>query len=305
MPRPESLPTKEAHEALDHYVFSRDPRCAPNVPKNVDPADLPQYLEDTIVDSLKGPHCWRLFAVMDFYDTAEQVALLSSFMDKKEREEDEFDRSVCYDFTSATLGGAPEKQAALDYYEYLLTHRMAKDHLDGLIRCYGAFLLDLEPTSPEGRIQKEMDQLEPRAEEDEEADAELSELDDLMECNLPEVEGDMESVRRILGTRSSERRLDELARIYVGLNSEVGPTGEKSVERILRRAGREDAAASVEAFRVLMKSPMFKGEDAEDTRMMQARALRAIDFFGGSLDDKELRAIQKQTPTDTSPLSWI
>ena len=305
MPRPESLPTKEAHEALDQYIFARDPRCAPSLPKNIDPADLPRYLQDTVVDALKGSYCWRLFDVMDWYDAAEQVRLLAPFMDKDERQEDTFDRSICYDFASATLGRASDKQAALDYYDYLLTHRRAKNHLTGLIQCYGALLLDLEPTSPQGRIQSEMDRLEPQAEQDEDADAELSELDDLLESNLPELEGDVESVRRILAIRSSEGRLDALARTYVGLNPDLGPTGEESVERILRRAGREDGASAVDAFRALMESPKFKGEDAADTRMMRVLALRAIDFFGGSLDDKELRAIRKQTPTDASPLSWI
>lgn len=304
MPRPAYLSTEEAHKALDRYVFSRDARCSGHVPKNVNPVDLPEYLEDTIIADLKGGACWRVFDVMDDYVRGGELGLMAPFLNKKEREDDEFVRSVCYTFAHAVLGGAHEETLGQDYYDYLLAHREARRYFEGLVSIYGVLLIHRKATSPETKIREEMKRIEPRAEKDDEADTELSDLDELTESIL-ELEEDIESIKSIDSNRRPELRYRALAKNYVGLDSDLGPAGEKWVERTLRREGARSGGQIVAAFREVIVAPTFKGEDAADTDTMRVRALRAIDFFGGELDEKELGAIRPKGPADTEPLSWI
>ena len=303
MPKADYLSTTDAREALDSYVFSTAARV--EVPKTVNPADLPEYLEGVIVEELKEPYCWGLFHVMDHYDTHRELQLFEDYLNREERDAKQFGRSLCYTLATASIGRGSQRDEALSYYEYLLAHRLANEHFDRLIDCYAVLLVDLKPASPEPKIREELSRAERQAQTSEAAELKEQKLDELLEADLPEAAEDVEFIKKLLRIQPPTRRYRALAEAYVGFNADLGPVGERWIERTLRRDGRANGPDVVQAIREMLAAPQFKGVDREHTRMMQVRALRAIDFFEGALDKKELKLMEKKHAGDSDPLCWF
>ncbi|MBI4716608.1 MAG: hypothetical protein HY763_02295 [Planctomycetes bacterium] len=303
MPKPAFLSREQARKVLDHHVFTPDARGG--VPKNVNPADLPLYLEEVLVEKFGEPYSWRLFQVMDHYDTQQELELLRPFMNRAERDDDQFGRSVCYSVIGASMGTNGQKAEALEYYEYLLAHRLASGHLDRLIECYAVLLVDLTPTSPAERIRKEGAGLQRRANVDPNAEFGVNEMDELLNLVLPECEEDVRNIKQLRQIRDRPQQYRALAECYVGLQRDLGTVGQLWVQRTLRREGRATPAPVVKAFREMLADNRFRGVDEEHTRLMRIRALRAVDFVGGEVDKKEARLIEKQDPGDTDALCWF
>jgi hypothetical protein len=305
MPKPKYLKEADARKVLDQYVFARDPRHAEQVPQNVDPAFVPKYLQEVVIDKLPPERAWRIRDVMDTYDTRDSMSLLDQYLDRKESKPEPFDRSVCCVWTMAEIGREDRQKQAADYYGYLLHHRLARGDFRNLIGCYAALLPDQQPESPEQPIAKLMEQLEPKAKTDYEADVELDELDSLRYNELPQVARAAQHKQRLAKIDDPLRRDSELVRFYLGLDTDNSPYIDRWVVRFLRRDGKADAKTVVKSFRDVMPGRYFKPRDASDERYLRVRALRAIDYFEGTLTADETKLLKENDRREPpSPLGW-
>jgi hypothetical protein len=305
MPRPAYLNEGEARKTLDGYVFARDASEAGLVPQNVDPAFVPKYLEEVVIDKLPPERMWRIREIMDSFDTQDSLRLFDPYLDRTETKPPLFRRSVCCVLTKAEVGRDDQRAESLEYYGHLLHHRLARGEFQQLISCYAAFLPDPKPESPEGPIAKLMEELEPKAKTDYQADVELDDLDALRYNELPLATRAGEQKQRILRIDDPLRRDLELVRFYLGLDTDNSPYVDPWVERLLRRDGRADPATVVKALRETMTGRHFKPADKAEEKYLRVRALRAIDYFEGELTADEAKLLKDNSRREPpSPLSW-
>jgi hypothetical protein len=182
------------------------------------------------------------------------------------------------------LGDDAQWTVGRGYYHHLLSLPSAEANLAELLSCYAAYAPRETVGVTRGRIDEIFASLQARARSDPKADLLLSSVENLRGVTLPRIEAAAAMEAEIAAIADPTARLAKLVDVYLGFDESyheiVVPW---AVARLMREGRGEGAAAVITALRRAL--PRIAGRPAAEA--WRARALHAVDFFGGALTPEE------------------
>jgi hypothetical protein len=149
------------------------------------------------------------------------------------------------------------------------------------------------------RIEQALDRLRPLARNDWTAETEMRNIEDLRGIVLYRVAGAATMKQEIMQTADKAVRLDALVNIYLNIDQRYNEfVAHWAFNKIVRAGRTGDAAEVIAALRRAVNRLPREARDA-----LLARALHAVEFFGGKLTDAE-RARARTAQGRFDPLSF-
>lgn len=275
-------------QAIETFLFSRGHHESTYAPRGLDRGTIVAYLEYRLELEITATPARRVRQLCDAYDLVEAVAVLEKHIDDAPKEEDDFVRSMAFSAARAELGDDPQRTTSAEHYDKtLLAHIQAPDHFPELIEMYAVLGPDYSSDSLKSVIELQLKQLEPRIESDYTTRIEHLEAQALLNNDVPEAEEAVAIKRKILGQPDVAARVKEWANVYLGIDYGGGPYLEPWAVRMLRRAGADEPEPVAKALRDVLPKIEKQKLPRQEMEFLRRRSLRAIEFFGGALDEKE------------------
>lgn len=275
---------------LHRYFFSKSDFPEP-MPKRVERAVVERYLREIL--SWEYPE-WmplnelRMAAL--FYNTQGIVPDLLSLTDARKTTGWGLQHSIVFTELVGLLGTDAQRETGRRYYRHLLTLPYKKGpvqelfQLRALTNCLVAYMPEESNEGLLRRIEQALHRLRPLARNDWAADVEVREIEDLRGEVRFRVAAVANMKREIMRAADPSKRLDALVNIYLNIDQRLNEYVALWAFNKLVRAGRTGDAREVVAAlrRGVTRLPR---DDARDA--LRARALHAVEFFGGQLTPAE------------------
>lgn len=285
-------PEPIARGALHHYVHNFDPRVD-SLPKQIDPAFVERFLREELTTRRRPPpdHATQMATLASFYDTRGIVPDMRALLDRGERTDDELVTSTVFTGVVGLLGEGEAWSSGREYYHYLLSLPFAERRMGDLLNTYVCYAPRETPAITRGRMDELITSLSTREEMDPTAGPARRALESLFGVTLPRIEAGVAMETEITALADPAARLDRLVGVYLGLderyNEIVGPWA----VRQLIRDGRAGHGGEIRAA-IRRALPSLAGKPAAEA--WRARALHAIDFFGGALTSAEAKDVRPE-----------
>jgi len=291
---------------LHKYFFSKSDFPEP-MPKRIERAAVERFLREILGWRHPG---WmplnELRRVALFYDMQGIVPDLLSRLDARKTSGWELQHSIVFAELVGLLGDDAQRETGLRYYRHLLTLPYKKGpvpelfHLRALTSCLVAYMPEETNKGLLRRIERALDRLRPLARNDWAAGTEMREIEDLRGEVRFRVAAVATIKREIMRAADEAVRLDALVNIYLNIDLRLNEYVALWALNKLVRAGRTGDAEEVVAAlrRGMIRLPR---DDARDA--LRARALNAVEFFGGKLTHGE-RAQMRTARSRFDPLSF-
>jgi hypothetical protein len=281
-PSIEYKPETVSRAALLHFLYEFDPR-ADSLPKRIDPALVDRVLQEELSKGLpKRQPASQMVALANFYDTLGLVPVALAKLQGHEQSDEELASAAALTAVVGMLGTEAQRRSGRSYYYHLLSLPWAEHRFSELLGCYAAYAPQepLEPTRQ--RLNALIALL--AAEPEETAGTRRRDLEDLRSLTLPRIAAAANLQTEILALSAPEHRATRLIDIYLGFderyNEVIGPWAVRQLQQ-LARAGHTPVIIAT----LRRALPRLTGRAAEEA--WRARALHAIEFFGGTLSAEE------------------
>lgn len=275
---------------LYRYVFSQSDFPEP-MPKRIERGAVERFLREILSwGGIKRTPVSRVRQLALFYDVRGIVPDLLGRLDARQAAGDEPITSIIFTEVVGLLGDEAEREAGLRHYRRLLAlpyknDRAEEYRLRALADCLAAYAPEESSERLLGRIDRALTRLRPLARNhwaagnDWAAGVEMSNIEDLRNNTLIRVREAAAMKREIEETADPAKRLDALVDIYLGVNMRYYEfVADWALNRIVHAASAGDDAQVIVAFRRAVTR--LPADEAREAR--RARALRAVEFFGGA-----------------------
>lgn len=276
-----------AFKELESYIIEWKYGRA-SVPTKLDPVHVEEFIHDRVKRSLHPASFNRSRRVVDFYDLTKVVSHFDKMLDRKEKDEREFNQSVECVMILAQVGNAEEQKKARDYYDYLVKSPLAKERFEELTNAVDAFGPELNTQTLSSTMTAEFQKLQAKAKTDREADDAAQNIDGLIHNELPRAIADRDLRSRVLALTNAEERIDQLCRVYLGWSDSETEELMWWAARQLRRESREGRSDMIlKSLKNIAKEIEATDLEDEEKFAYRLRSARAVRFFGGTLSTKE------------------
>ena len=304
-----------AESLLQRFISSGDYDMPVALPKRVDPAQAGQFVEDVFnADELTDRIISRCGELMRFYDLRGQAKPLPKYLKRDEQELEDFARSVTIVALLADLGDKPLQKEAVEYFQYLVKHKQASDAYPRLIDLFFHLPEDADPKWASDPIEKQMQDAKSKMDDDEDAEVRFYTLEDLLNDRLPTVLKARQVKYKILGLEAAPRRRLELVQLYLEMERnayvDLHTWSMMMLQRECNEAGPPDLAERFQhGFGLIMSRgtsrQQMSPDDREDLKKYVTRGARGVEFYGGTLDEKQTEfADENQNEQQTDVLYW-
>lgn len=283
-----------ARAEIRRYLERFDPRHD-GIPKRIDPAVVERVLaEELAARDLPRWPAVRFADIADFYDATGVVPHLQKRLDRREETTDHIARSAAFVGAIAVLGDAAARSFARSYYHHLLSHPNADGAMTALVGCYANLTPDETSALTIGRIDALIAELEARAGADPGAHTAALELEDLRNGPLARADAAASLQQQIVATPEQGLRLDQLVDIYLDIDMRYYEHMRRWAIRMLLREARGGGAQAVAAaFRRSL--PRIEAGPVDVRGPRASRALRAVEFVGGTITREERASLDPPT----------
>ena len=289
------------HEVRD-YLWGRGPISYENTSAQMKREFVLKFVEFEMRD-LPPQNFWRVRIIADLYNLTEILKTVQGMLGKQESEPVMLDRSIAATIMLEEIGDETQKKNAAQYYEHLVSHRLANEKLAELIECLATFGNEISPKSLRARMEQEVKNLAAQGEG--EAGMEKRFIEGLADNEFFFIEEANKARERISKIGSADERLNELIKAYLHLTEDDG--GDYfflwTHQQIRRTAEAEGKEKVIEAFRLIVNS--LDKMEAADKKFCKTRAFNAIEFFGVKLNAEEEEFMNKNRNRQIDPLRLI
>jgi hypothetical protein len=291
-----------AHQVRD-YLWGKGPVEHASVSSHMK-RDLALKCVNFEMPDLPPQNFWRVRILADLYNLQEILDYLESLLNRQETETVDLDRSIASTITLEEIGGPAQKERALQYYEYLVSHRHAGKKVPELIDCLAALGTRARADSLMKRIDQEVKALSSREGTDPEAGVRKRDILGIADNELFFVEESNQSRARV-NQLAEDNRLSELVRCYLLLTDDGGAEYfdlwvQQQLRRIAEANGTEPVVA---AFRAAISDLGKRG--AWDVNFCKIRGYNAVEYFLGTLTPEEAEFMEKHLGKQLDPLRLI
>jgi hypothetical protein len=278
------------------------------------PEPMPKRVEREIVErTLREILSWRdpkrtpaggLKQLALFYDVQGIVSDLLNRLDGREATEAELQASIIFTEVVGMLGDDAQREAGRRYYQHLLTLPYKNGQLPeefrlrALTNCLVAYAPEESSEGLLKRIDLALARLRTLSRDDWAAGREMREVEDMRNVVLYRVGGAAVMKREVMQAADPAKRLDAFVGIYLEVDMRYNEfVASWALNKIVRAGRTGDAGEVIAALRRgLTRLPR------ESRAALRARALQAIEYFGGELTPAE-RAQKQSFESRYDPLS--
>lgn len=292
---------------LYKYLFLRSDFPEP-MPKRIERGLVERFLREILSwrDAKRTP-ARELKQLALFYDARGIVPDLLGRLDGREATEVELHQSIIFAEVIGLLGDEAQREAGRRHYRRLLTLPYKKGEMQeefrlrALANCLAAYTPEESTEGLLRRIDQALARLRPLSGNDWAAGTETREVEDLRGVVLHRVGGAGAMKREIMMTADPAKRLDALVDIYLTVDMRYYEfVADWALHGIVRAGRSGDAGEVIAAFRrAVTRLPRDEASDAR-----RARALHAVEYFGGELTPAERDQRRPFESRYTDPLSF-
>ncbi len=299
--------SKTVGHLVRDYLWGKGPIDYQNVSAHLNRDLLVRFVEFELRD-LPPYLYWRVRILADLYNLKEFLDFFESWLNKQEAEPNDLDRSIACTIILKEIGDSARQKFAVNYYNYLVSHRFANQKFEELVKCLAALGNDAEPNPLLTRMQVEIKTLETReAAGDAEAGVEKRVIEEIVDNDFFFIGEANKSKRRLSTIADKNKRLLELIRVYLELTDEDGGAEYLNLwiqQQIRRTAESEGNETVIEAFGFTVKSFGELPSAAEEI-FCKLRCYNAVEFFFGKLDAQEGVFMKKYERRQVDPLRYM
>ncbi|HWL95381.1 MAG TPA: hypothetical protein VNT79_17815 [Phycisphaerae bacterium] len=257
------------------------------VPPRVKTSVVQDFVEKVLQPSLKVERLQRLADVARFYVLRPSVARFMQLANRRERDANEYYRSIEVLRLAGDIGNAQEEKTAAEYYDYMLNQPRFPKAASQLVICFFHLSSALEKGVAD-RLRKHLQSIHPGPGEPGGPSDEYTDYETLSESILPVVAHAKKHRERVLTEKDPQRRASLLARAYLGIDDPGGIDWPRWASyELMAELQRSSDKNAVAALRDALSVVDPKTEPAEYVDLARSRATRAIAFFGGQLTEEE------------------
>ncbi len=303
----------EAKALLDRFVNGGRYERLTGLPKRADPAVVDEFLQKVLDSSeIKDGQLARAGELMRFYDLRAGAKQIAARLDRKEKDLPLFERSMSAVAILGDLGDDALQDQAAQYYQYLSSHRFADQFYGRLIDLFFHLPAAADPKSISEPIEARVKSLEPRIESDQDAAVAYYALKDLLDDRLPTVLKAKQRKHAIVKTPDTPRRRLDLARWYLGLERNAFVDLRAWAMMTLQRecnAGKPEELAerfshSLDMIMSEASRRHLAGGDVDDLKIYVTSCARAVEFYGGTLSEKQAAYAKEHMKKDQSDILY-
>jgi len=256
------------------------------VPPRVNPEVVTKFLEEEVGPDLTWEQTQRAGDIARFYRAEASVKHFAETLQKDENTQVRMLRAIECLRAMGDLGDGQQQQAAAEYFDYLLDHRLFPEVVEQMIECF--FHLDRVPGKGklETQIQKALRDAS-RGTDPEDPPYKVMLLQERLQGDLPVVTRARLRKQQLLGEGDDRNRATGLAKTYVGLDAPGGIDWPKwaafEIMGEVRRSSDANAAAGLQA--ALDSVP--DDEPRQYQEYARGRALKGILFLGGKVKQEQ------------------
>lgn len=290
-----TMDKETAQKELESFIF--DISYGRKVePRNLDPADVEEFLRQRLDRSKEPPSFERARQVVDFYDLTPVIDHFEKMLTRSEKDARELLQSVEAVRVLAEQGDAGQQKKALEYHDYLVKNPFAEREFKALTEAVDSFQT-FSPNALTEAMKKQYPILKERGKDHIKGNSEAMFIDGLAEeiytlqnSRVPQLLGVLEARRAILNTTSPSEKTEKLTMVYL---EQMPVSSPRWAARQLRREVREGKTGSViDSLRKSFKAVKAEKYEKEEETSFLLSASRAVRFFGAELKDEEKNLIE-------------
>jgi len=284
--KPEAVALTELHR----FIYEYDPRAV-HMPKRIEPALVERFLRDELGKGRPrySDEAARMIWLSDFYNTRGVVPSFIGLLTGKELTDDEFLTSVVFAVGVSYLGNDVQWNFGRAYYHYLISISDTPHRLSNVVTCYEAYAPRETVDALAKRIDDMMASVQQQATADDRARKTLNDLQNIRANRLPRLLAGLAAEMELAGITVPATRISRLVEIYLDLDEGHNEILGQWAERQLRREAREGRAALIVS---TLRHAIPRLAGREDKDESTARAVHAIEFFGGKLSVEEQKHVR-------------
>ncbi len=290
---PQYVDKTTAQRELESYVLGgRYGRRT--VPTLLNPADVEDFIRRKLDRGRPVTAFRRSRFAVDYYDLRSVLDHFEKMLRRSEKDSKEFGQSIEIISVLSAVGGEPQTRKAAEYFEYLVNHQLAPESYEQLIEAVEVMGPGVNSKSLANRMDASLKALQPKAASDAESDNEYQRIDQWLNNDLPRVEADGQYRQQVLALPTTQERVEQLCRIYLGWGEVDSIELSWWSARWLRneaRANRTDLIIAM--LRKTLEEIETSDLPREEKEPYIVRAARAIKFFGVALLPREQRILDR------------
>ena len=318
LPKPPNgyLNRSTADGLLTSFVFAQRFDAPTALPKRAEPTQVDEFLRKAF--ERERPDRRQLSQageLLRFFDLRKRVEPMTKWLDRRERQADEFVRSMTAVALLGDLGNDAQQQQAAEYYKFLVTRSQAETQYTQLVDLFFHLPEKADPKWISDPLEEKRKALAPDIASNQDAEVKYHELGELKDNRLPRILEARKLKFEILALKDAIRRRRELARAYLRLESFPHvDLNEWAVMLLQRECNAGDPPDLVEPFAHLLGLLMSPASvtdssgqrlDPEDEKPCVTSCARALEFYLGKLDAKQAEYVDKhKVPEQNDTLYW-
>ena len=317
LPKPPAgyLQRYQAESTLAQFVFAtfRDGPVA--LPKRADPAYVDEFLKKSLDgDKVTNRQLSQSGALMRFFDLRQRVERLPKWLDRREREDDQIDRSITALALLGDLGTDAQQQQAADYYKTFVSRSIAEPRFARMVDLFFHLPEKADPKWIGDALDAQRTALEPDIATNTDAEVSFHTLKELKENRLPLILEARKRKHELLQIKDAGRRRQDIARCYLGLEVFAHVRMEQWAAMVLQRdcnaaAPPDLAAVFSQLLDVFISAGAISTADGAALDKDEQKACittcdRALEFYLGQPTDKQAEFLKKWPPADQNDLLY-
>jgi len=318
LPKPPSgyLERSPADATLNQFVYAgyRDGPVA--LPKRADPAQVDEFVKKVLDDDqLTNRQLSQSGELLRFFDLRPRVERLPKLLDRREREDDQVERSITALALLGDLGNDAQQQQAAEYYKAFVARPVAEPRFARLVDLFFHLPEKADPKWIGDVLDAKRKALEPDIKTNTDAEVAYHAVKDLKESRLALIVDAKKRKHELLGTKDPKRLRQDLARCYLGL--EVFPhvrMHQWAALVLQHECNAADPPELADVFSRLLDMFLSTGSiaaadgatlDDDERKACVTSCARALEFYLGQPNEKQAAFVEKnQSPDQNNLLHW-
>jgi len=305
----------EATVALQRFVDAGDYDMPQALPKRV----KRKHAEDIVGRALEQPdpterRLSRCGQLMRFYDLRPCAKGLSGLVNRPVDDAEAFALAIVVVELLGDMDGDEGGSKAMAEYRRLVAHALAGRHFGRLVDLFFHLPDGADPAWIKTPLERQMGELRPRMDQDDDAAVEYYALEDMLNDRLPTVLKAREARKATLAVPDAHRRRQQIGQFYLGLKRFAYVDMREWAMMMLQRdcnesAPEESARAFAEGLNMIMSRADARGAlspgDEADLKKYVTRCERGLQFYGGLPDGRQKVYVEEHSnPNQNDVLYW-
>ncbi|MBX3394923.1 MAG: hypothetical protein KF841_06110 [Phycisphaerae bacterium] len=312
LPKPPKgyLERSKADTVLQHYIMASRFDGPEPLPKTADPSQVNAWIQKTLeAESPKSRHVAKCMRLMRFFDLRSHAELVTKWMQRRDSEPDEYNRAIVSLTILAEFGDDALAAKANEYYQHLAGKPSVDQRFEQMIDVYFYLSDKSDQKWIVDPLEKKMKVLEPNVENSVDTQVAYLKLKNYRDDRLPRILEAKARRHEILKIADAKRRRQEVVRLYLGLETYAHVDFRNWAVMILQRdcnatTPDELSAAFMLMLDAMMSTTAVEGLEEEDKKGCVTSCARAVEFYGGQLNEKQSEFVKKNHQDQADMLYW-